>query len=408
MSIERIRQEIDANGSAQAIVILDRDHVAASPGTTRTEVHIDNEGRITRRAPSVDEGRIAALQPHFAGSAPVHFPFLGIVHGVIDHQGLERLANHDATHKIFRAPELSMIRPVASVDADTPSPGPTWGLQRLNAEAVWKRGYTGRNIVVAHLDSGVDSRHPALHAALEEWAIFGPDGKPVETEGPYSDYDDHGTHTAGTLVGRAAQEAPVVGMAPDAELIDARVVGGGDTIVRVLAGMDWALGRGARVVNMSVGFPGFRPSFEAVIKQLRKQHMLPVCAIGNDGPDNSRSPGNYPTVLSVGAIDSADTVADFSSSCAPGGEATGPMLCAPGVKVLSAKPGGGYRESDGSSMSTPHVAGLAALLFSAKPDATIDEVEQAIVKSCTRPAGADPARIGAGVPDGVAALDALL
>ena len=84
------------------------------------------------------------------------------------------------------------------------------------------------------------------------------------------------------------------------------------------------------------------------------------------------------------------------------------MVCAPGVKVLSAKPGGGYYEADGSSMATPHVAGLATLLFSARPDATIDDVERVIIESCTRPGDADALRIGAGIPDGIAALEAIL
>lgn len=407
MSIEKLQRDIDATGSATAIVELDRDHIAASPDVTTVDVRVDGNGRVTRKSPPVHAERLAALHQHFVGMEMIHFPFLGVVHGIVDQRGLDRLRDHGATHKLLHAPELSTIPPVATSDVVAPAAGPTWGLQRLGAEAIWQRGYTGRNIVVAHLDSGVDSRHPVLHGALEKYAMFDSSGKPVPIDGPYSDADDHGTHTAGTLAGRTTDGAPAVGMAPDIELVDARIVGGGDTIARLLAGMDWALGQGARVVNLSVGFPGFKSSFESIIKKLREQHMLPVVAIGNERAGATRSPGNYKTVLSVGAVDSDDKVAEFSGSAKPGEEAVGPMLCAPGVKVLSAKPGGGYRESDGSSMATPHVAGLAALLFSAKPDATIDEVEEAIVGSCVRPAGADPQRIGAGIPDGLAALDAL-
>jgi subtilisin family serine protease len=408
MSIRRIQKDIDASGAAKAIVVLDRDHVAASPDATRPEVNVDGQGRLRRTAPVVKDDAIEALEQHFVGAQMVHFPFLGVVHGVVDQQGLDKLADHEATHQMIHAPELSTIKPVASGTPDAPPAGPTWGLARLKAPEIWQKGYTGKNIVVAHLDSGVDSQHPALHNAIEQYAVFDTNGQPVTPTGPYRDGDDHGTHTAGTIAGRWVDGGPVIGMAPDVELIDATIVGHGDTVTRVLAGLNWALEKGARVLSLSVGFPGYRESFEKILKIVREQHLLPVVAIGNDGPDRTRSPGNFPTVLSVGAIDDSDKVWKLSSSCTPGDKAVGPMVCAPGVKVLSAKPGGGYRNSDGTSMATPHVSGLAALLFCAKPDATIDEVERAIVDSCRNPAGEDTVRIGAGIPDGIIALENLL
>ena len=408
MSIEEIRDDIDRNGTGKAIVVLDRDHVAESVDATATTTAVDAQGRVSRTAPAVRQDRIAALQGHFVDSRMVHFPFLGVVHGAVDHAGLDRLADHEATHKVIHAPDLTTIAPVRSNSVHAPPADVTWGLRRMKAAEIWQRGYSGRHIVVAHLDSGADSQHPALRGAIDKYAVFDSNGNEVKTQGPYSDGDDHGTHTAGTLAGRKADGTPVVGMAPGAELIDARIVGHGDTIARVLAGMNWALEKGARVVNLSVGFPGWKESFESIIGILRAQQLLPVVAIGNDGAGRTRSPGNFPTVLSVGATGSDDKVAAFSSSHKAGDKGTGPMLCAPGVKILSARPGGGYREADGSSMAAPHVAGLAALLFSAKPDATIDEVEQAIVRSCENPAGEDATRIGAGIPDGVAALNRLL
>ena len=408
MSTEKIQGDIDASGASKAIVVLDRNHVAASPDATKTEVRIDAQGRVTRTLPEINRERVAALHQHFVNKQMVHFPFLGIVHGTVDQAGLDRLADHDATHKMLHAAELGRIDPVASNDVVAPASELTWGLKRMQAAEIWQRGYTGQHIIVAHLDSGADLQHPALKTAIEKWAEFDTNGNRVNTNAPYSDGDDHGTHTAGTLGGRKVDGSPIIGMAPDVELIDARIVGHGDTIARALAGMNWSLEKGARVLNLSVGFPGWKASFESIIKILRANHLLPVVAIGNDGADHTRSPGNFPTVLSVGATDEHDKVANFSSSHKPGDPGIGPMVCAPGVKVLSAKPGGGYREQDGSSMATPHVAGLAALLFSARPDATIDEVEQAIIGSCTRPADEDAQRIGAGIPGGIAALEAII
>jgi subtilisin family serine protease len=121
------------------------------------------------------------------------------------------------------------------------------------------------------------------------------------------------------------------------------------------------------------------------------------------------SPGNYANVLSVGAMDSSDPVADFSGSqqfdrpvnplC--------PALAAPGVDVLSCVPGGKFKTMDGSSMATPHVAGLAALLLQASPSATANDLERAIVGSCTLPAGMPQARGSHGVPDAVRAFQLL-
>ena len=84
-----------------------------------------------------------------------------------------------------------------------------------------------------------------------------------------------------------------------------------------------------------------------------------------------------------------------------------PDLVAPGVDIVSAKPGGGYQSMDGTSMATPHVAGLAALLLEAKPKASVGRLEAALFASCTRPRGMTPERGGKGIPDGVKALEAL-
>src|SRR5204863_1085458 len=99
-------------------------------------------------------------------------------------------------------------------------------------------------------------------------------------------------------------------------------------------------------------------------------------AVGNEGPNTSRSPGNYANVLSIGAMDDRDRVADFSSSQRFQRD-TNPLvpdLVGPGVGVLSCIPNNGYAEMDGSSMATPHIAGLAALLLQASPDATADQL----------------------------------
>jgi subtilisin family serine protease len=411
--MKQLQKKVAADGSAKAIVFVRREHVAESGPQSEIQCQLDEHGRMRRTLPSLNKDVFNSLQQHFVAEHPqpmVHFPFLDMVHGVVDAKGLENLANHEATHSLHHAPELSAIQPVATEEAAAPSAGPAWGISRLKAPEIWQRGYTGQHIVVAHLDSGVDSTHPALRDALDKYAVFDVSGQSVAPPDPYAGLDEHGTHTAGTIAARSVANAPVVGMAPDAELIDATVVGGTatDSVSRVLAGLNWSLEKGARVVSLSVGFDGYDESFLKIIDTLRAQHLLPIVAIGNDGKGRSCSPGNYANVLSVGAISDSDYVEGFSGSPAPGSAGSGPKVCAPGFRIKSAKPGGGYRLSSGTSMATPHIAGLAALLLSARPQASIDQVERAIVASCTNPMQESAERIGAGIPDGIAALDALL
>ena len=161
---------------------------------------------------------------------------------------------------------------------------------------------------------------------------------------------------------------------------------------------------------MSLGLPGFHPDFLPVTQILRARGILPVFAVGNEGAGTSRSPGNYAEALSVGAGDDQDAVADFSSSqtfLRPD-DPNVPDLIGPGVDVISSMPGGGFGKMSGSSMATPHIAGLAALLFQAKPEATADEVEAAIYASCKLPPTMTADRANRGVPNGPRALAALL
>jgi subtilisin family serine protease len=173
--------------------------------------------------------------------------------------------------------------------------------------------------------------------------------------------------------------------------------------------MEWVVGLGVRVLSMSLGFPGWWDDFVPIVQILRQRNILPVIAVGNEGPGTSRSPGNYAEVLSVGAHNRSRRIAWFSSSqrFRRENDPVVPDLVTPGVGVISAAPGGGWQSMDGTSMATPHLAGLAALLMEAHPQKRIDEIEDAIFRSCRRPPGFQPSRGNRGIPDGVKALDVL-
>lgn len=414
MSTSSLEETVSAIGYAKVIVALH-----AAPAAAAAEAV--PESAIAGHFMVPDEAQAESLAMSASRSASRKFkraeppaerrvrvyPHLGLAIGYVNANGLAGLEADPQVGKVEKAPELSLIRPKVVLPAKL-GVGPTWGIKRLKADRLWAAGFTGKGVLVGHLDTGVDGKHPALKGAIGKFAEFDMAGDQVPNAPP-TDSDEHGTHTAGTIAGRAGLKGSF-GVAPQAQLASAMVIEGGQVIDRILAGMDWLIGEGVHIMSMSLGLRGFTPAFQSVIDALRAANVLPVIAVGNEGPNTSRSPGNYANVLSVGAMDSGDRVAAFSGSqrfnrpinplC--------PALVAPGVGVLSCVPGNKYKTMDGSSMATPHVAGLAALLLQAKPTATANDLERAIVGSCSLPAGMPAARGSHGVPDAVRAFEILM
>jgi subtilisin family serine protease len=188
----------------------------------------------------------------------------------------------------------------------------------------------------------------------------------------------------------------------------AAVLVGDATIRTLLEGIDWCVQKGSDIVNMSLGFNYYEPLFGQVFDVLINQYeILPVVAIGNENQGNSSSPGNVHNALGVGAVEKMShnrlEVAFFSSGAslvipelAPNNIVTKPDVVAPGAQVYSAippvlRPDGAYLFAymDGTSMATPHVAGVAALLMAANPKASITDIYQAIKETALHPSGDD-------------------
>ncbi len=273
-----------------------------------------------------------------------------------------------------------------------------WGLATIGAQAAWSAfGVTGRGVRIGHLDTGVDASHPDLQGKIAAWAEFDGDGNRVASA-PH-DSGIHGTHTAGILVGGSASGAPI-GVAPGAKLISGLVLNGtSGTLLQVLAGMQWVLDPdgdpstddGAQVLSMSLGAPGQYTVFQTITDRLLAAGVLPVFAVGNEGPGNADAPGNCVGAMSVGATMYSDQIAPFS-----------------GGGIPSSIPGGLYQTMSGTSMATPHVAGAAALLLEANPALTVSQLRDALTSTAVDlgDPGAD-VRFGAGRLDVPAALAAV-
>lgn len=421
-----ISNDLTARGVAQVIVVL---HEGAGGGAAAAAAAASDkraEG-LSRHFVSSELSRWSAVASSLRASgkrvtvkakgmsrqgsptvAPVrYYPNLGILFGTVDRSGLSALRASQSVRSVSGSPALSPIRPTR-IGAAKLSSARTWGLESLGIPTLWAQGLTGKGVLVGHLDTGVDGKHPALKGAIAHFAEFDSLGRIVTPGRPAHDTDEHGTHTAATIAGRAVS-GKSVGVAPGAKLVSAIVIEGGDVVARVLGGLDWALGQGVRVISMSLGLRGWFDDFRPLTRILRAHGVLPVFAVGNEGPGTSRSPGNYAEALSVGAHDKQKRIADFSSSqrFARSRDPLVPDLAAPGVDVISAKPGGGYQSMDGTSMATPHVAGLAALLLEAVPGATVNTLESAIFRSCALPSTMTRDRANRGVPAAVKALQIL-
>lgn len=302
---------------------------------------------------------------------------------------------------------VSLIRPtVVNYDAlarAEQKAGLTWGLSQLGVRDLWAATGRGVGINVAVLDTGVHGDHPALAGRVQGFVLIDPLGRRISAE-PSFDAQDHGTHVCGTIAGGVTADGVAIGIAPEANLFVAGVLAGACTLATLVQGLAWAIEQGADVINLSLGFGCYEPQFTAVLDRVLEYGALPVVAIGNDSHGNSSSPGSAHNALAVGAVEqqprSKLAVAPFSSGASlsfPGQEPAlviKPDLVAPGAQVYSAIPprktdAGAFEYStmDGTSMATPHVAGVAALLLAADPLAPLSAIVAALRETAKHPDG---------------------
>ncbi|WP_052396880.1 S8 family serine peptidase [Streptomyces sp. NRRL F-5123] len=260
---------------------------------------------------------------------------------------------------------------------------------QIGAPGVWQAGDDGKGVDVAVLDSGIDAEHPDLAGQVAASQSFVP-GQDT------TDHLGHGTHTASTIAGTgAASDGKEKGVAPGSRLLVGKVLGddGFGDESWIIAGMQWAAQtQHARVISMSLGSTevsdGTDPMSQAVNDLSDSTGALFVIAAGNTGAGGIGSPGAATSALTVGAVDSADQLAYFSSWGPRSGDGgLKPEITAPGVDVLAARSqfstegSGPYIAMSGTSMATPHVAGAAALVAERHPDWSGQQIKDALVST---------------------------
>jgi subtilisin family serine protease len=308
-----------------------------------------------------------------------------------------------------------------------------WNVDKLGVQQAWAQGANGTGVVVGIVDTGANVQHEALKdhfRGTNADGTFSYDYNFMDAvNGRTEAYDDHshGSHVAGTSVGGTADH--LTGMAPGAKFISAKVFnsGGSSSTATILKGLSWMLaptksdGTGADptkapdIVSNSWGNSnGASLSYIDAWKAFEAAGIIPVVAAGNAGPRGGTigAPGSYAQSITVGATDKNDKVASFSSrgpnpiKDKDGKPLQKPDVSAPGVDVVSAsKNGNAYMKMSGTSMATPAVSGVIAVLLSKFPNLTAEQVRTVLDQSAVDidAPGVDP-NSGYGRVNPVAAL----
>jgi len=295
--------------------------------------------------------------------------------------------------------EATAFQPFAGFERPFDETADTWGLQ---ATRVTASRFTGRGVRVAILDSGLDVDHPDFAGRAIVSASFVSDSSVHDTNG-------HGTYCAGVACGPVvAHQGPRYGVASAADLYVGKIVDhhGSGADGDILTGIDWAVRNDCAVISLSVGATVMRGEpystiFEQVAERALAAGTLIVGATGNTSlrPDCIAPvdhPANCPSILAVSAVDCYGRIAPFSC----GGvhhEGSQVDIAGPGVAVRSSWPRPAlYRAHSGTSMASPHVAGIAALMLEANPSLRGRQLRDQLRRSA-RPLGLPARDVGAGL-----------
>ncbi len=275
---------------------------------------------------------------------------------------------YEHTTGVAYAEPNHIVRALETVP-DDPGLPEQWGLDRIQAPAAWDIVTGTSDILVAIIDTGIDYTHPDLDDGRYAggYDFVNDDNDPMDDEG-------HGTHVAGIATANTDNGVGVAGLAWNSQFMGVKVLDaqGVGSDFDLAEGIRYAADHGAHVANMSLGSPFTSRSVEEAMQYAHSKGVVMACAAGNSGSSGVHYPAAHdPYCLAVAASDRNDERAGFSSY--------GPEVdvAAPGVDILSTT-GGSYQSWSGTSMATPHVAGLAALILSRDPGLSVDQVFAAI------------------------------
>jgi len=322
-------------------------------------------------------------------------PLTGVTIIEGDAQDAEELQNELPDHEVIEDFDLFLVEP-------TPEAGPPpqednldlWHLGAIALDKARNSGFqgVGQGIGVAVLDTGI-AQVDELDGRIKDAFELDVNMKPVKID--THDTHGHGTGVAALIAGKT------VGVAPGVDLYNFITIPNrrGSYSNFVLATEFIAGQSGVAIANISAGVRGWDPRIMPGIEALLEAYILPVVAVGNEGSETSRSPGNYSNVLSVGATNKRGRIWSGSGSeeihkVPPPYQV--PNLVGPGARVTTCNGDGVFRVYNGSSLATPIVSGIAALILEQYEDITDTELREAIFGACLKLEHAEAERQGNG------------
>lgn len=246
-----------------------------------------------------------------------------------------------------------------------------WGLSKIGAPAAWNTTKGRNTVVVAVVDTGADYTHPDLSGRIDT----ANDRDFVNGDLDAMDDNDHGTHVSGIIAATMDNHQGGTGVAPGVRILPVKVLDakGTGTSFGVAAGIEYAADNGAKIINLSLAGPA-DPTMGDAVAYAQGKGCLVIAAAGNEGLSSGADyPARYYDVVGVGAVDSSLGRASFSNY----GE--GVDIAAPGATILSTVPGGTYESWSGTSMASPFVSGVAALVLGVNPTWSAAQIRAKVV-----------------------------
>ncbi len=277
--------------------------------------------------------------------------------------------NQSYIDKLEAQPNVEYAQPnyVYTLDRSFNDPGIPyqWYLSKINAFGAWDITAGSPNIKVAIIDSGLDYNHPEFAGKVcAQTDTLDNDGD------AFDNVDEHGTHVAGIIAANADNGIGISGVAPGVQLIIVDAFNGENAnTFDILQGVQYCVANGADIINMSFGGAGNDRALETAINNAVSSGVVCVAAAGNEHTSAPSYPSDYESVISVIATTHNDTKSVFSNF------GSAKDISAPGDDILSTIPGNRYEYWGGTSMATPVVCGVIALMLSVNPDLSVGQVK---------------------------------